>query len=226
VRTSLDPKTRAAPGQGAREAMTALPSAARVASAGGEQREEKENIMATTISNKTLDNPGATVTHYREKADEVRKLIEAVRAAIPAIDVPADMSLNSPVPTLKDSFIATAAGMYDGSSDLQTFPAIDVNDAEDTLQYMDAFRPVILLLESQIRHIKLQFRARKKAASEKALRVYDLAKAVQRVTPGADLDAHLGSLKAQLGRRKKARAATPKTPAPPASTTDPAKTGK
>jgi len=183
--------------------------------------------MSTTTSNKTPDNPGATVTHYREKADEVRKLIEAVRAAIPSIDVPVEMTLSSPVPSLKDSFIATASGMYDGSSDLQTFPAINVNGAEDTLQYMDAFRPVILLLENQIRHIKLQFRARKKAASENALRVYDVAKAVQRVTPGTDLDAHIGSLKAQLGRRKKAKAATPKTPAPPpGSTTDPAKTGK
>jgi hypothetical protein len=182
--------------------------------------------MATTTSNKTLDNPGATVTHYREKADEVKKLIEAVRAAIPAIDVPVEMALSTPVPTLKDSFIATVTGMYDGSADLQTFPAVDVNGAEDTLQYMDAFRPIILLLESQIRHIKLQFRARKKAASENALRIYELAKAVQRVTPGADLDSHLGSLKAQLGRRKKAKAATPKAPAPPVSTTDSAKTGK
>ncbi|MCU1350233.1 MAG: hypothetical protein JWO56_3263, partial [Acidobacteria bacterium] len=57
--------------------------------------------MATSI--KTPNNPGATVTHYKEKADEVRKLIEAVRAAIPAIDVPAEMTLDTRVASVKDA---------------------------------------------------------------------------------------------------------------------------
>jgi hypothetical protein len=193
--------------------------------------------MATT--KKAPITPGATVTHYQEKADEVRKHLEAAREAIPVIDIPADMTLDSGVKGLKDSFIATAVGMYDGSPDLQTVPAIDLTDARDTLQYMDAFRPLILELQTQIRQIKLQFKARKKQAVESALLVYQLAKTVQRATPGVDLNAHIGSLKSQLPRRKKVKAATsPKTPAPTSSTSstpvtpatpapvDPAKTGK
>jgi hypothetical protein len=194
-----------------------------------------EDIMATTTI--TPNNPGATVTHYQETADQVKKFIESARATIPTVDVPSDMTLDTRLAILKDDFIATAVGMYDGSSDLQKFPAIDLTDARDTLQYMDAYRPVILLLENQIRHLKMQFKVRKQRAAENALLVYQLAKTVSRATPGVDLDAHLGTLKRQLsgGKKKAVKASTPKTtttspstPAPPApstvpATTDPAK---
>jgi hypothetical protein len=189
--------------------------------------------MATTV---TPNNPGATVTHYQETADQVKKFIESARATMPTVDVPADLTLDSPQKILRDEFIATAVGMYDGSSDLQKFPVIDLTDARDTLQYMDAYRPVILLLENQIRHLKMQFKVRKQRAAENALLVYQLAKTVSRATPGVDLDAHLGTMKRQLSRKKKVvKASTPKTTtsspsttAPPApsmvpATTDPAK---
>jgi hypothetical protein len=100
-----------------------------------------------------------------------------------------------------------------------------------TLQYMEAFRPLILLVESQVvRYLKMQFKVRKQRATEND----QLAKTVSRATPGVDLDPHLGSLKSQLGRRKKVKAGTtaPKTPAPsststtPATPADPAKTVK
>jgi hypothetical protein len=169
--------------------------------------------MAKTVT--TPDNPGATVTHYQQQAEEVARRILAAREAIPSVDVPAEMTLATGVAVLKDAFIATAVGMFDGLPDLQRIPAIDLTDARDTLQYMDAFRPVILLLESQIRHLKLQFKVRKQRAAENALLVYQLAKTVSRATPGVDLDAHIGTLKRQLSRgKKKVKASTPKTDTP------------
>jgi hypothetical protein len=183
--------------------------------------------MAT--STRTPLTPGATVTHYKEKADEMKKLIDQLREVIPAIAVPDDMTLDRRGAAVKDSFIATAVGMYDGIPDVQSVPAIDLTDARDTLQYMEAFRPMLLLLESQVvRYLKMQFKVRKLRATENALLVYQLAKMVSRATPDVDLAPHIGSLKSQLGKKKKVKAATtaPTTPAPSGSTTDPAKTIK
>jgi hypothetical protein len=178
--------------------------------------------VISKISGGTESPTPVTTTGYKEEAAAVLKLIEAVQAAVPAQEVPVGLKLNTPFAMVKEQFLASAAGMFDNSAELQLFQGPDMGAVRDALQYADAFRPVMEKLMTAIRHIQLQIRYRKVQASAAALQVYNLAKGVSQATPGVQFDSHLKSLKSQVTspRKKAVKASTAATPAStPAGTT-------
>ncbi|MCU1244170.1 MAG: hypothetical protein JWN02_80 [Acidobacteria bacterium] len=169
----------------------------------------------------STDSPGGpplsttTITHYQRVAAEALRLIDALRAVIPEVEVPAGLKLDSGTPILKEEFLAGAQAMYDHSTDLHTLPMLDLSTVGDTLQYMEAFRPVILRLQAEILNLKLQFKVRKAGAARAALIVYGAAKLISRAAPGIDLDLGLRNLKSHLPRSKKTRQRTTPSTTPP-----------
>jgi len=174
-------------------------------------------IITTNPGGTDSPSPSVTVTHYEEEAAAVMKLIDAVHTAVPAIEVPVGVKLNTPFAMVKEEFLSSASGMYNDSPDLQSVRGPDMATVRDSLQFAEAFRPVLVRLEAEARHLKLQLKLRRVRASAAALQVYGLAKGVSQATEAGQLDSHLDTLKRQVTPRRKKKAAKPSpTPAPAA----------
>jgi len=170
----------------------------------------------TTIPGETeFPDSSVTVTHYEEVAAAMIKAIEAVHEVLPTIEVPIGLKPSSRFAMVKEEFLATASGMYEGSPELQSVEGPDVAALREALQFAQAFRPVMQRLLNEVRHLELQVRARKVKASAAALQLYHLAKGVAQATPGVHLDVPLDLLKHQLsGPRKRKAPAAPSTAIP------------
>jgi hypothetical protein len=155
-------------------------------------------------------DPGLVQADYEEEAAALITMIEAFHAAVPAIEVPVGMKLNTPVALVKDELLATALGLYENAPDLQRFQEPDMAAVRDALRFGAAFRPVIERLTAELRSLQLQLRLRRAQASAAALQVYALAKGVAQATPGVQYDAQLDILKHQVTAppRKKRRPTT------------------
>jgi hypothetical protein len=164
-----------------------------------------------------------TITHYQEVGANVLKLIETVRSAIPVVEVPLDVK--QPLGSGKSGLIATAVSVFESSPELQGL-GFNVDEARDTMQYVDAFQPVLDQLRALARHLEVQIRFRKGRSIDAALQLYSVAKGVSRRALGVDLPAHVGNLKRQMtasNRKKKAsKSSTSATPASKVTETTPA----
>lgn len=158
-----------------------------------------------------------TITHYQEVGANVLKLIDSVRSAIPVVEVP--VGTKFPLAAGKSGLIATAISVFESSPELQGL-RFNADEARDTLQYIDAFQPVLNQLRLLARHLEVQIRFRRGRSMEASLQLYEVAKGVSRRAAGVDLPTHVGNLKSQVTAANRKKAA--KKPAAPA----PSSTGK
>jgi len=160
-----------------------------------------------------------TITHYQEVGASVLKLIEAVRSAIPVVEVPLDAKL--PLGSGRSGLIATSVSVFESSPELQGL-GFNVEEARDTLQYVDAFQPVLNQLRTLARHLEVQIRFRKGRSMEEALKLYVVATGVSRGALGVDLPSHVGNLRQQVtqANRKKKAPKSSTSPTPPSKVTE------
>lgn len=86
-----------------------------------------------------------TVTHYQQLAAEFSAALDGIVAVIPKLE-PAHVStvnfvrshVNVPI-----EFLATAVAGVEQSAELQAVKKLDVSTARDTLQFIEAFRPIV-----------------------------------------------------------------------------------
>jgi hypothetical protein len=181
--------------------------------------------LASTI--KVTAEPSAetttpTTTHYQQLATELMKALDQIAAIIPPTE-PVQSSAMKAIRAhmiIPDEFCGTTLVSVEQLPELQVIECLDVIAGRDTLQFLDAFRPVEdkILAFGKTLHFALM--VRKDLLVTQSLRTYDIAKGIAR--DNRTVAAHVANMKRDLARtvpkaerdeRKALKAAKAKTAA-------------
>lgn len=186
-------------------------------------KESNATAAAPSLDGMTTDPstaPTPTITYYQQLADNFCKALDEIAQIIPKLQAthPATANfvrshLNIPAP-----FLATAIAAVEQTPQLQSAGRLDVAAARDTLQFIDAFRPVHDKVTAFARSLKFTMALRKASLAADALQTYSIAKGVARDPGAAAVASLVGNLKRDLGRRGRAKgsaAAAAQQPAEP-----------
>lgn len=157
----------------------------------------------------TTEPPGPTVTRYQQLAAEFTAALDEIATIIPKLEA-AHIStanfvrshLNVPI-----EFLATVTAAVDQTAELQGVRKLDVNAARDTLQFLDAFRPVLDKVTAFAKNLQFTMNSRKASLASDALQIYVIAKGIARDPNSATVASLVQNMKRDLGRRGR-----PKTP--------------
>jgi hypothetical protein len=144
-----------------------------------------------------------TITHYKQLAEQFRKVFSDAVAIVPTAD-PGEFAnaeasrrrLNVPL-----EFLRTAIASVERNPELQNVQKLNVLLGQDTLQYLEAFRPMLDELLAFVNRLTLTLQSRQATLSIEALHIYDVAKSVNRDERSPELSAAIANMKRDLGRR-------------------------
>lgn len=163
--------------------------------------------------------PTPTVTHYQQLADDFSKALDAIVQNIPKLEIthPATANFVRSHLNVPTEFLATAIAAVEQTVELQHVNKLDVAAARDTLQFIEAFRPIQDKITALANSLKFTMASRKAVLAADALQVYNIAKGIARDPGAAAVASLVQNLKRDLGRRgrTKGSVAAAKPPAPP-----------
>ena len=163
--------------------------------------------------------PTPTITHYQQLADNFTKALDEITQGLPNLEDahPATANFVRSHANVSNEFLATAIAVVEQTPELQHLKKLDVVAARDTLQFIEAFRPVLDKIAALAQSLKFTMASRKASLAADALQIYDIAKGVARDPGAAAVVSHVRNLKRDLGRRgrTKGSVAAAKQPAPP-----------
>jgi len=163
--------------------------------------------------------PSPTITRYQQLADDFSRALDEIVVIIPKLEIthPATADFVRSHTNVPTQFLATAIAAVEQAPQLQNLNKLEVVAARDTLQFIEAFRPVLDKVTAFADSLKFTMASRKALLTADALQIYDIAKGIAR-DPGA---AHVASLVRNLKRdlgprgRSKSSVAAARQPAPP-----------
>lgn len=143
-----------------------------------------------------------TVTAQEKLAAEIIEAIEAIAARIPRLEAPHPSTAAHVrgARTVSREFLASMIAAVEDRPELRGVGTFDVDEARDTLQFLDAFRPVADRVAALLASITYTMEARKAAVAAKAMNTYHVMKGLARDPGGAPLRPHLDALRRDLGR--------------------------
>jgi hypothetical protein len=153
--------------------------------------------------------PTPTVTHYQQVAAEFMSALDEISQIIPkleAIHVSTANLVRSRL-NVPNEFLATVTAAVEQVPELQAIQKLDVNAAHDTLQFLEAFRPVRDKVDAFAKNLKYTMDSRKAKLATDSLLTYDVAKGLARDPNSATIASLVANMKRDLGRRGR-----PKTP--------------
>ncbi len=145
--------------------------------------------------------PTLTVTFYRQLAGHFSEAIDEIAAAIPRMAVAAPKSfvrshLNVPL-----KFLGTAISAVEDVAELRLLKKLDVEKGHDTLQLIEAFRPIRDKVTSFLKDLENALNSRQAELTVQALDTYNLAQSLARDPKSAALTGWVGNLSRDLGKR-------------------------
>ena len=164
--------------------------------------------------------PTPTVTFYQKLADDFSKALDEITAIIPKLEIthPATANFVRSHLNVPTEFLATAIAAVEQTPELQGTGKLDVAAARDTLQFIDAFRPIQDKVTAFANSLKFTMASRKATLAADALQVYSIAKGIARDPGAAAVASLVSNLKRDLGRRGRPKgsvaAAAKPAPAP------------
>jgi len=163
-----------------------------------------------------------TITRYQMIATAIISAIEATAAEVPGYgDDLSDVArgLRKPVPP---EVIAMVVFAVEASPELTGVDQLNTVEARDTLQFSDAFRPVVDHILGVAKRLTLMMDAREAKAGRRALHVYSIACRLARDPDNTHLTVHVANIRAALRRLRIGRPpkASKPAPAPPAAEGD------
>jgi len=177
---------------------------------------------AATPSDGTADPanlPTPTVTYYQQLADRFTKALDEIAAIIPKLE--ASHAATAPFVrshlNVRMEFLATAIAAVEQVPELQGVNKLDVTAARDTLQFIEAFRPVQDKVTAFASSLKFTLASRKASLVADSLQIYSIAKGVARDPGSADAASHVANLKRDLGRRGRGKGSTVPPSTPPSA---------
>jgi hypothetical protein len=159
--------------------------------------------------------PSPTVTHYEQVVAEVSIAIDTAFAAVKGIEAPHPSTRDfvRTYQSVSSEFIGAVIAFVEATPELQSVNKFNVAEAKDTLQFIDAFGPLVARLGALARDLKFTAQSRKAKVAEVALRTYDMAKSIARDPDNAGLLTHVENMRRTLGRgRPRGRSKTPPVP--------------
>lgn len=156
-------------------------------------------------------NPTPTVTHYQQLADQFTKALDDIAATIPKLEAshPATANFVRSHLNVSTDFLSTAIAAVEQTPELQGLNKLDVTAGHDTLQFIEAFRPVLDKVTAFANSLKFTMASRKASLAADALQIYSIAKGIARDPGAAAVASHVHNLKRDLGRRGRAKGAAP-----------------
>lgn len=163
--------------------------------------------------------PTPTVTHYQQIADDFSKALDQIVQMIPNLEIthPATANFVRSHLNVPTEFLATAIAAVEQTPQLQHTGKLDTASARDTLQFIEAFRPIQDKVTALANSLKFTMASRKATLAADSLQVYNIAKGIARDPGAAAVASLVQNLKRDLGRRGRAKGsvAAAKQPAPP-----------
>ena len=163
-------------------------------------------------------DPTPTLTHYDQLAAQLVAAIAGLEASIPRFESshPTTFDFVRGKRNVPADFIATVLAAVEENPELQRLGKFDVVEARDTLQFIDAFRPLVDRVAAFLRNVQFTMDSRKAKVAVSGLQIYDIAKGIARDPSSAVVATHVRNMKRDLRRaRPKARSSsTPDTPSP------------
>lgn len=163
----------------------------------------------TTTPPPAPGTPTPTVTHYQQVAAEFMSALDEISQIIPkleAIHVSTANLVRSRL-NVPNEFLATVTAAVEQVPELQAIQKLDVQAAHDTLQFLEAFRPVRDKVDAFAKNLKYTMDSRKAKLATDSLLTYDVAKGLARDPNSATIASLVANMKRDLGRRGR-----PKTP--------------
>jgi hypothetical protein len=156
-----------------------------------------------TTTPPTGEGPSPTITRYQQLAAEFMAALDEIATIIPKLEA-AHIStanfvrshLNVPI-----EFLGTATAAVEQTAELQGVKKLDVASARDTLQFIDAFRPVLDKVSAFAKNLQFTLNSRKASLASDALQIYDIAKGLARDPNSATVASLVANMKRDLGRR-------------------------
>ena len=176
------------------------------------------------------DNPNLTVTKYQELADEISAAFDGFIAKLPQFEEkhPSTQAFVQGHLSVSDQFVASAVAAVDATEELQGVKKLNVNQARDVTQFVNAFQAVADKAIAFGRGLQFTIDAQKASLAADALQIYAISKGLVRDPGSAPLVAHVATMKRHLNRNRtnKKKVTTPATaPATPGATATPATPG-
>jgi hypothetical protein len=178
------------------------------------------DTVATGVSGEVPSEspPTPTTTHYQEVAKQISDLLTTAVGLIPAFEAKhqATAKFVHAHSGFPNDFIATVLAAVEADPQLQGVKKFDVTEARDTLQYMEAFRPVIDQAEALRENLRFSCTARKARVVADGLQLYDIAKGIGRDPGSASVASFTKNMKRDLNRpgRRKSKSKEEPTPKP------------
>lgn len=159
-----------------------------------------------------------TVTHYKQLADQFSQALDEIASIIPKLEAqhPATANFVRSHLNVPTEFLATAIAAVEQTPELQGVNKLDVAAARDTLQFIDAFRPIQDKVTAFANSLKFTMASRKASLAADALQIYSIAKGIARDPGAAAVASLVSNLKRDLGRRGRAKGSTTNTVKPTA----------
>lgn len=103
--------------------------------------------------------------------------------------------------TISKPFMRSAIFATEEFANLQATGALGIGAAREGLQFVDAFKPVLLKLKTLTQDMGFTIELRTAEVADAALRIYGIAKILARDPASAELGGHAAILKKRLGRK-------------------------
>jgi hypothetical protein len=148
-----------------------------------------------------------TVTQYQSLATEFSGALDKVASLVPKPD-PAHAVTESFVNArlrVPIEFLATVIVSVEQAPELQGTGKLDPNVGRDTLQLLEAFRPVLDKVERFKKDLLTNLNVRLAVLTEGALQVYGVAQTLARDKKSPTLEALVANMKRDLGRSEARR---------------------
>lgn len=162
----------------------------------------------TTTAAETPTTP--TVTHYQQLAAEFTAALEEIAALIPKLEahhVSTDKFVRSHQ-NVPIEFLATVIAAVEQTPELQGVKKLDVLEGRDTLQFIEAFRPVLDRVAAFARNLQYTMASRKASLAADSLQIYNIAKGIARDPNSAAVASLVANMKRDLGRRGRPKLST------------------
>jgi hypothetical protein len=147
--------------------------------------------------------PSPTVTHYQQLAEQFMGALDEIASLIPKLEA-AHITTAGFVKThqnIPNQFLATVISAVEQTPELQSVRKLDVLAARDTLQVIEAFRPVLDKVVAFGKNLQFTLKSRKATLVLDSLQIYDIAKGVARDANSATVASLVDNMQRDLGRR-------------------------
>jgi hypothetical protein len=144
-----------------------------------------------------------TITHYQQIAAAFSASLDDITVAIPKLDDGYITTLNFVRSHLNIpiGFIATVIAAVEQTPELQGVGVLDPIEARDTLQLVEAFRPVHVKLTAFLKTLELTVNSRLASLGNQSLQVYQISGQIARDPKNAAVKSLYANMKRVLGKR-------------------------